>query len=155
MKPAADELAQIEAAAAALESGPAQLEAPAPAEPAGPDLAGEITMGVNLALQVLGPALPSLRPIYTPETIRAAAESIAALCRKHGWLQDGLFARWGEEIVCAAICLPLAWQTNAAVRRDIAALKQRQAVPVEPQGQAPNDRAAAAPPAPAAGDGGP
>ncbi|WP_395137279.1 hypothetical protein [Schlegelella aquatica] len=106
----------------------AQAEAPAPgaasAEPADrppADLARELAGLITMAVATLGPAFPSLKGIYTPEVTEAAAQSVAAVCHKHGWLQAGLMGRWGEEIACLVIVGPLVYQTAQGVRADLAA----------------------------------
>lgn len=115
----AADLAALQAAAA---SDPGALAAAAPADAApGPDLATEIAGLVAVAVATLGPVFPSLRATYTEETTRAAAEAVARVCVKHGWAQNGLMGKWGEEIACAAIVGPLAWQTYQGIKADLEA----------------------------------
>lgn len=114
----AADLAALQAAANDDAAGPA---VPAAAAPAGPDLATEIAGLVGVAVATLGPVFPSLKATYTDEVTKAAAAAIAAVCVKHGWAQNGLMGRWGEEIACAAIVGPLAWQTYQGIRADLAA----------------------------------
>lgn len=112
---------------AALQAAAADTEAPAPGQPGAepeaqaPDLAAEIAAIVTMAVATLGPLFPSLRETYTPQVTQAAAQAIAAVCNKHGWAQGGLMGKWGEEIACAAIVGPLAWQTVQGIRADLAA----------------------------------
>ena len=93
-----------------------------------PDLAGEIAGLVTAAVGMLAPMFPSLPGIYTPQATQAAAQAVAGVCQKHGWLQDGMMGRWGEEIACAAIVGPLAFATYQGVQADMAARK-----PAEPK----------------------
>lgn len=105
--------------AAANDSAPgATLAEP---EPQGPDLAREIAGLVTVAVATLGPMFPSLKGIYTKEVTEAAAQAIAGVCNKHGWMQGGLMGKWGEEIACAAIVGPLALTTWQGIRADLAA----------------------------------
>lgn len=97
------------------------------AAPQGPDLAAEIGGLVRTVVAVFAPMLPSLPGIYTDATVDTAAGAVAKVCQKHGWLQDGVFGEFGEEITCAMILIPLAVQTNAAVRADLAALAAKNA----------------------------
>ena len=88
------------------------------------DSLGNEVCGIVLAMvATLGPALPSLKRIYTPEVTKAAADSVARVCVKYGWLSDGLMGQWGEEIGAAVILVPLAVTTAQAVKGDIARLK--------------------------------
>jgi hypothetical protein len=92
-------------------------EAPAAGEV--PDLAGEIAGIVNAAVGMLAPMFPSLPGIYTPESTQAAAGAVAAVCHKHGWMQNGLMGRYGEEIACVAIVGPLAFATYKGMQQDL------------------------------------
>lgn len=109
------DLAALEAAAAE------QSAAMQPQQPPGPDLAAELASLVTVAVQTLGPLFPSLPKIYTPEVTASAAGSVAAVCRKHGWLEGGVMGNWGEELACLAIVGPLAFATYQGVRGDLAA----------------------------------
>lgn len=121
----AADLAALQAAAATDHSQAGGPEPTAPAAPA-PDLAAEIAGLVTVAVATLGPMFPSLKTIYTPDVTQAAAQAVAAVCRKHGWMEGGLMGKWGEEIACVAIVGPLAWQTVQGVRADIEARKPRE-----------------------------
>lgn len=81
----------------------------------GADLAGLLTMLVA----TLGPAFPSLKKIYTEEVTQAAGGAIAAVCKKHGWMQGGMFGEYGEEVACLAIVGPLAVATFAGIKGDL------------------------------------
>lgn len=115
--------------AADLAALQAAANEPAPGAPAtvpeqaeqGPDLAREITGLVTAAVAALGPMFPSLKGIYTPEVTQAAAQAVAAVCEKHGWMQGGLMGKWGEEIACVAIVGPLAFTTWQGIKADLAA----------------------------------
>lgn len=115
---AADLAALMAAAGGGAPGAPATAAEP---EPQGPDLAAEIAGAVTVAVATLGPIFPSLAGIYTPEVTQAAAQAVARVCEKHGWLQGGLMGKWGEEIACLAIVGPLAFQTYQGVRADLAA----------------------------------
>lgn len=114
----AADLAALHAAAATSEA--AEL-APGQEEPPRPDLAAEIAGLATVAVATLGPMFPSLKDIYTEQVTQAAAQAIAAVCNKHGWLQGGMMGKWGEEIACAAIVGPLALQTFQGIKADMAA----------------------------------
>jgi len=107
---------------AALQAGAVEQETEAAAmatEPAGPDLAGEITGLVLAFVAIAKPILPSLEGIYTPEVTAAAAGAVATVCNKHGWLSGGMMGEWGEEVAAAIVIVPLAIATAKAVRTDI------------------------------------
>jgi hypothetical protein len=117
-----EQAADLAALQAAASADPGALSARPQAEaPPGPDLATEIAGLVAVAVATLGPVFPSLRATYTEETTRAAAEAVARVCVKHGWATNGLMGKWGEEIACAAIVGPLAWQTYAGIKADLEA----------------------------------
>jgi hypothetical protein len=88
-----------------------------------PDLAGELAGLVQAAVGMLAPMFPSLPGIYTPESTQAAAGAVAAVCQKHGWMQNGLMGRYGEEIACVAVVGPLAFATYKGMQQDLAARK--------------------------------
>jgi hypothetical protein len=119
------ELENMRSEALAIDAEAAPAPAPAPeAAPEGPppvDLAAEIGAIVTMVTSMLSPVFPSLRAIYTPEAVGAASGAVAAVCNKHGWMQGGMMGEWGEEIACAAVCLPLALATYRGISSDIAA----------------------------------
>lgn len=140
----AEQSADLAALRAAADEQAAAL---APVEPAGPDLAQEISDALGIVVGILGAPLPSLREIYTDQVRGAVSASVAAVCQKHGWLQGGVMGKWGEEIACAAVVLPLAYATVKGVKGDIEAIKAAASDKQGEQGAAP-----AAPAAPAPGE---
>lgn len=118
----AADLAALEATAATLDSGAPGAPEPEP-EPAAPpvDLAAELSGLVSAVVGMLAPAYPTVAALYTPATIETAAGAVARVCQKHGWLQGGVMGEYSEEITAAAILLPLAIGTVAAVKADNAA----------------------------------
>jgi hypothetical protein len=135
MKPSNTETQEIEqhlsaeqgADLAALQAAANEATATAPGAPApepqhqGPTLGDEIAGLLKVAVATLGPMFPSLKTIYTPETIGAASGAIAGVCEKRGWLQGGLMGEWAEEITAVAIVGPLAFATYQGVTADMAA----------------------------------
>lgn len=118
----AQDWAALESQAAAT-AGP--IEGEAETLPA-VDLAAEIGGLLTLLSEMAAPAFPSLKKIYTPQTIERASGSIAAVCNKHGWLSGGVMGGWAEEITAAAVLVPLAATTYAGIKADIAA-RQKEA----------------------------
>lgn len=106
---------------AASEAPPAPGEQQEQEQHQGPDLATEIAGLAAVAVATLSPLFPSLKETYTQEVTKAAAQAIAAVCDKHGWMQGGMMGKWGEEIACAAIVGPLAFQTYQGIKSDLAA----------------------------------
>lgn len=94
-------------------------------EPQPVDVAGEVAAMMKIAVGILSPVLPSLGEIYTEQTIGACSKAIAGVCVKHGWLNDGLMGKWGEEIAAAAILLPIGYATYNGVRGDLDNLKEK------------------------------
>lgn len=132
---------------AALQAGAVQQETEAAAlsaEPAGPDLAGEIAGLVLAFVAIAKPILPSLEGIYTPEVTAAAAGAVATVCQKHGWLAGGMMGEWGEEIAAAVVLVPLGIATARGVRGDLEAANNK-ASETRPALEA-EKREAAAPP---------
>jgi hypothetical protein len=142
------ELDALERQAQALEAErvtTASMAATAPDTPPALDmnragtLAQEITGIVLGVVNVLGPALPSVKALYTPEVTQAAAESVAVVCVKHGWLSGGIGGKYAEELAAAFVLGPLAIATANALKADLPRLKTKPAKP--------------APAVPAAGEG--
>ena len=127
--------ASEETDAAAAEVEAAEVEAAeAEAEAKRPDLGAELAGLITICVRTLAPAFPSLPSIYTDEATQEAAGAVAAVCNKHGWMQEGgMFGKWGEEIACAAVCLPLAVATYQGVKGDIAARQDKEPEPGKPE----------------------
>lgn len=94
----------------------------------GPTLQEEIAAAMGMAVAMLGPVFPSLRTIYTPETMGAASGAIAAVCDKHGWLDGGFMGQYGPEIACLAIVGPLGFATYQGVRGDLAEMAKKRPI---------------------------
>lgn len=92
-------------------------------------LAKELAGMVGMFVPIATPMLPSLGKIYTPETIDAAANAAAAVCVKHGWLENGVMDGYGEEITAVVVLGPLAIATYHGVRSDLAALETKKPEP--------------------------
>ena len=119
-----EQAADLAALTAASQSGEAAATGQAAqqqVQAAPQQLAEEIAGVIAMAVATFGPMFPSLKETYTPEITGAAAGAIAAVCKKHGWMQGGMFGEWGEEIACLAIVGPLAVTTVAGIKGDIAA----------------------------------
>lgn len=129
IEPASTEQAQdlraLQAAVADEQAAPDPLGAreEAMAAAAVVSLADEIAGLVAAVVAVASPMLPSLQTIYTPDATATAAAAVAAVCRKHGWLDAGLMGAWSEEISCILICAPLALATVRGVRGDLERLR--------------------------------
>jgi hypothetical protein len=115
----AADLAALTAAATDTAAPATQGAAGTPAQAT--DLAADVSGLIAMLVATLAPAFPSLQKIYTSEVTGAAGGAIAAVCKKHGWMQGGMFGEWGEEIACLAIVGPLAVTTVAGIKGDIAA----------------------------------
>lgn len=121
----AEQQADLAALMASAADAPALPGAPAEPEPTGPDLQTEIAALLKVAVATLGPLFPSIKTIYTDETIGAASGAVAAVCDKRGWLQGGLMGEWAEEIAAAAVVGPLAFATYQGIKADIEARKPK------------------------------
>lgn len=106
--------------AASLDGAAVPGQAPEP-EQQGPKLADEIAGMLTLLVGVAKPLFPSLEKIYTPEVIAAVGTAAQPLCEKHGWLQNGIGGKYGEEIMFLVVTAPLAYATYGGVQNDLAA----------------------------------
>ncbi len=143
MKPAAlSEVDQLAKAAAAADAGApldvgaaldARNDTAAPGVPV--DMAKEWAQFPALFGQLVTPALPELRTVYTDEACMAWGRAMVPLADKYGWT-PGEFMQWlGPWAGVAMATWPLAWPT-------VKAIKARRAV-ADLAAAAPNDRSAA------------
>lgn len=100
-------------------------------------LADELAGAVLAFVAIAGPMLPSLQKIYTQETTQAAAQSMAAVCEKNGWLQGGLMGEYAEEVTALIVCGPLAYATVQGIKADLAANREREKPAAIQPGQKP------------------
>lgn len=84
-------------------------------------LAGQISGMLEMLVNMAGPAFPSLAAIYTQEVIDNVGAALQPVCDKHGWLQDGIGGKYGEEIMALVVVGPLAYATYAGMKSDIQA----------------------------------
>lgn len=124
MQEQAQDLAALEAAAV----GDEQATQPEGEQAQAPDLANELKGLIAVAVATLSPIFPSLKEIYTDQATSTAAQAIAGVCNKHGWLGGGMFGKWGEEIAAVAVLAPLALATYTGVKNDLAKAKAAQNV---------------------------
>ncbi len=87
------------------------------------ELNKEIAGALLMVSRMVAPALPSVGALYTEEVCNTIGNSIAPVCEKYGWLQDGVGGKYGPEILCLCIVGPIAWATVEAAKADIAARK--------------------------------
>lgn len=123
-----EQAADLATLTAAAEGQPAAPGAPGQATPQQEkkiDLAADLAAMIGLATTTLGPIFPSLPAIYTPEVTQAASAAAAAVCDKHGWLQEGIGGKYETEIAAAMVLGPLAVATYAGLKGDIAANKAK------------------------------
>lgn len=124
-----EQAADFAALAAAANDAPAApgaaVEQAAP-EPMAAPLNEEIAGLLQALSAVAAPMFPSLADIYTPQQCASIGAALAPVCHKHGWLQDGVGGKWGEEIMALAVVGPVAFQTYAAIRHDIDAKQAQQ-----------------------------
>lgn len=80
-----------------------------------------VTAGLTAAVAMLSPMFPTLKQVYTKETIQAVADVTAPLANKYGVNLGGALAKYGEEIAFASVMIPLGISTYAAVLHDIEA----------------------------------
>lgn len=88
-------------------------------------LDAEMAMLMNAVVKMLTPAFPSLGSIYTPEVIQGLSATSAAVCNKHGWLQNGIGGKYAEELALGFMVLPIGMATYKGVTADISANKAK------------------------------
>lgn len=91
-------------------------------------LAEQISGMLAMVVGVAGPIFPSLNDIYTPEAIERVGVAMQPLCEKHGWLQDGIAGKYGEELMALIVMGPLAYATYAGIAHDIASRKPKKEI---------------------------
>jgi hypothetical protein len=110
---------------AKADSAPPVPGAPEPEpEPVVIPLAQEIAAMLKMISGVAAPMFPTVGKIYTDEVCGAIGGVVAPVCEKHGWLQEGIGGKWGEEIMCLVVVAPIAWATVEAAKQDAAARRQ-------------------------------
>lgn len=130
----AENAAEESAHLARLNAGAAQTDAepndgPHLVDTAGPpavNLEAELSALVRVAVAVLGPIFPSLREIYTNDTIQTVGAVVAPVCRKRGWLANGVGGKYAEEMAACAVLAPIAAATYAGITADLAVRKAAQ-----------------------------
>lgn len=131
----AAELAALEGLVKAAPAVPVPGEEQKPEAVPRPPLEQEIAGMLLMVTGILGPILPTVAKIYSKETCEAIGQAVAPVCKKHGWLQEGIGGKWGEEIMALVVVGPIGWATIEAAKADIAA---RTKAPEKPaQGQLP------------------
>lgn len=121
----AAELAAIHALAADQVIPGAPVPEPEPEqEPLAVQISGMLTMLVAMS----APIFPSLKAIYTEEAIEKVGIALEPVCNKHGWLQDGIGGKYGEEMMALVIVGPLAYATYAGISNDIASRKPQKEI---------------------------
>ena len=110
------------------------------------DLAKEISGLIAVITKIVEPMFPSLVLIYTEDVTQSAGAAIAGVCKKHDWLQGGMFGNYGEELACCVVVGPLLFASVKGIQGDIEAKKKKALELAKPE-----NAHAIAPPAPAAG----
>ncbi len=108
------------------------------AELARPTLDQEISGMLQVLAKVVGPFLPSVAELYTPEACEAVGAAVAPVCEKHGWLQGGMAGEWGPEIMCLVVVGPMAFATYGAAQKDLSARAARNRKDAERRGDVQN-----------------
>lgn len=102
-------------AGAVVMAQPQAIEQEPPRAPLRVELADAITASVTL----LEPFFPTLPTVYSPPTVQRLAVATEAVCVKRGWLANGLFGGASEEVMLAAVVIPVGLATWGAVRADL------------------------------------
>lgn len=92
-------------------------------EPQRAPLSVEFADAITTAVTMLEPIFPTLGKVYTPATVERIGMATERVCIKRGWLQNGLFGGQTEELMLAAVLVPVALSTWAAVKADLIAAK--------------------------------
>lgn len=129
---ASEQAASLAALVAQAGPEPGQEGAQQGAEGAGQQEPERVPLSVELAdaiaagVTLLAPVFPTLERVYTQQTVQRLAVATERVCVKRGWLQNGLFGGASEELMLAAVVLPVALSTWAAVKADLIAARIEQ-----------------------------
>ncbi len=100
----------------------------------------EISGLVQVIAKMLTPIFPSLPRVYTDQNCAAIGVSVAAVCKKRGWLPNGIGGEYAAEVQAAFILVPIAISTALAVRADMQAAQRTPAASIPtPAAQSPRD----------------
>lgn len=146
-----DEINQLknEAEAVDAEFIPAGESSSAEQATAALDYRAEAKGLIDFAVTLFVPLFPSLDAVYTEQARGNLANVSAPLMEKYGWSMGSIFEKWGAEINFAMIAVPLAIQTNKAIRADMAERREQADKKQEQQGAAMGHPSMAAPEQPA------
>ena len=89
------------------------------------DLAKEISGLIAVITKIVEPMFPSLVLIYTEDVTQSAGAAIAGVCKKHDWLQGGMFGNYGEELACCVVVGPLVFASFKGIQGDIETRKKK------------------------------
>lgn len=89
------------------------------------DLAKEISGLIAVITKIVEPMFPSLVLIYTEDVTQSAGAAIAGVCKKHDWLQGGMFGNYGEELACCVVVGPLLFASVNGIKGDIETRKKK------------------------------
>lgn len=136
--PQADLMAEATALDEALIEATEQTTTDAPAEQAAPTLTAEQEAQglIEMAVETAAPLYPTLRAVYTPETVAKLSAALGPLMRKYSFSLFGA-SRWKEELQAAMVCVPVIIATVAAVKADTAARENAAKVSDAPAAPAP------------------
>lgn len=88
-------------------------------EPQRAPLRVELADAITASVTLLEPFFPTLPTVYSPPTVQRLAAATEAVCVKRGWLANGLFGGASEEVMLAAVVIPVGLATWGAVRADL------------------------------------
>lgn len=90
-------------------------------EPQAVPLSVEIAEAITASVTLLSPMFPTLERVYTEQTVQRLSVATERVCVKRGWLQNGLFGGASDELMLAAVAVPVALSTWSAIRADLVA----------------------------------
>lgn len=90
-------------------------------EPQAVPLSVEIADAITASVALLSPMFPTLEKVYTEQTVQRLSVATERVCVKRGWLQNGLFGGASDELMLAAVAVPVALSTWSAIRADLVA----------------------------------
>lgn len=123
------------------EAAPKVAQAQPPA-----DEVAELTALISITVGLFAPLFPSLRTIYTPQTVDQIAQAAVPVMRKHGWSTGNLLGQYAEELALAAVVAPVAMATWRGIQSDLAARKAESSKGAKPEPVQPQIEHAAAQP---------
>ncbi len=93
------------------------------------DIKEELSAALKMAFQDgLGTAFPSVKSRFDDKAIDRLASTWAAVFRKYGWAEKGIFGEYAPELFAAFVTAPMLFGTVKDIQHDLAVREQEELV---------------------------